>query len=267
MTLSQKLNAALAPMPAADGTAYARSTLSVNLSVMAAMAGSVLLLSATASAQHVHGVIDLGVVVEDNTLAVSLDAPLSDVVGFEHAPSDDAQRSALERAARILARADAMFGVPASAGCSVSETTIEAPEYLETLLSSDSRTDAGHPHDDHDEHDHSDHEHDDHDDHDHSDHEHDHDNHAHSEHEHDHDDHKDHDHTGHDDHDHAAEHSDLTATYQWTCSDPSQLDTLALSFVSGFTSVETIRVQLLTADGVQLMSLTASDDSLPLMQR
>ncbi|MEM9334805.1 MAG: DUF2796 domain-containing protein, partial [Pseudomonadota bacterium] len=127
-----------------------------------------------------------------------------------------------------------------------------------------------HGHADHKGHDHSDHAHDDHKDHDHSDHEHDHDSDAHSEHEHDHDDHKDHDHAGHDDHDdhdHAAEHSDLTATYQWTCSDPSQLDTLALSFVSGFTSVETIRVQLLTADGVQVMNLTASDDSLPLMQR
>ena len=40
-------------------------------------------------AQHVHGVVQLGVVVEGDVVAVSLEAPLSDVVGFEHAPNND----------------------------------------------------------------------------------------------------------------------------------------------------------------------------------
>ena len=89
----------------------------------------------------------------------------------------------------------------------------------------------------------------------------------HHDHDHDHD-HDSHDHDDHDhDHDHSGEHSEVNASYQWTCSNPAGLDALELTFISGFTSVETVRVQLLTAGGAQVMNLTADDTLLPLAQR
>ncbi|MEM6513837.1 MAG: DUF2796 domain-containing protein, partial [Pseudomonadota bacterium] len=118
-------------------------------------------------AQHVHGVIDLGVVVEGNTLSVTVDAPLSDVVGFEHAPDNDAQNAELKRVAAILADADAMFGVPAAAGCAIADTAIIAPTYLDSMITA--AADHDHEHDEH-EHDHDGH---DHDKHDHGEHDHD----------------------------------------------------------------------------------------------
>ncbi|MDJ0918839.1 MAG: DUF2796 domain-containing protein [Woeseiaceae bacterium] len=229
------------------------------------------------SAQHVHGVIDLGVVIEDETLAVSIDAPLSDVVGFEHAPGNDEQSSRLKKAAAIIASADAMFGLPEAADCSVTSTEITAPDYLEALIAGEGAAGADrdpHDHEDHDHdshgHDHEDHDHDhgshghDHEDHDndHESHDHDDDSHDHDSHEHDHD---SHDHG--DDHDHASEHAEFNAAYQWTCRNPSALDALALSFIEGFISVQTVRVQLLTSDGAQVMNLTAKDTSLPLAGR
>ena len=200
------------------------------------------------SAQHVHGVIDLGVVIEDQMLAVSVDAPLSDVVGFEHAPGNEEQASRLEKAAAILANADLMFGLTGTAGCNVTSTEITAPDYLEALIA------GAEDHDDHHGHDHDDHDKD-------------HDGHGHEDPDHDHDSHG-HDHDGHEhDDDHGTEHAELNAAYQWTCRNPSELDALALSFVESFVSVETVRVQLLTSDGAQVMSLTGKDTSLPLARR
>ncbi len=210
-------------------------------------------------AQHVHGVIDLGVVIEDQTLAVSVDAPLSDVVGFEHAPGNDEQVSVLEKAAAIIASADAMFGLPESADCSVTGTEITAPDYLEALIAGEQGAEADN--DDHHGHGHENQ------DHDHDSHRHDHEDDDHEALGHDHEDH-DHDHDSHeDDHDHANEHAEVNATYQWTCRNPSELDALALSFVESFVSVETVRVQLLTSDEAQVMSLTGKDTSLPLARR
>ncbi len=207
-----------------------------------ALFGLVACFPSVVSAQHVHGVIELGVVIEGETLAVTIDAPLSDVVGFEHAPADDDQAARLKTAAAIIAGADTMFGVPEAAVCIVSGTEIKAPAYLLNLIPGAAAGAADH--DDHHDH-HAGHDHEDHD----------HDAHDHDGHDHDHDEH---------DHDHSDEHAELNATYQWECSSPSELDALALSFVNGFTSVESVQVQLLTADGAQVMNLTGEDTSLPL---
>ena len=173
-------------------------------------------------AQHVHGVIDLGVVIEGDTLAVSIDAPLSDVVGFEHEPAGDEQVAALQRVASILADGDSMFGVPGSAECSLSDTAVEAPAYLESMIAGEEGAPVDHSHEEH----------------------------AH-----------------HHDHDHSDAHAELNASYQWTCGEPSELDALALTFIESFAGVETVRVQLLTAGGAQVMNLTGSDSSLPLNLR
>src|SRR5690606_20886978 len=53
-------------------------------------------------AAHEHGVADLRVAAEGNTVVIEFDSPLDNLVGFEHAPRDDAQRMALRTAEKRL---------------------------------------------------------------------------------------------------------------------------------------------------------------------
>ena len=113
----------------------------------------------TSVAQHVHGVVELGVVVEDATVAVSLTAPLSDVVGFEHAPKSEEQETLIEKAATMLAAADAMFGFPESAQCELSSLDIDGPGYVTKHVAEEGDHDEDHHDHDHEDHDgHDDHE-------------------------------------------------------------------------------------------------------------
>ncbi|MDE0130486.1 MAG: DUF2796 domain-containing protein [Gammaproteobacteria bacterium] len=183
-------------------------------------------------AQHVHGVVELGVVVEDSTVAVSLNAPLSDVVGFEHAPENDDQLELIRQAAAMLANADAMFGLPDSANCTISDTSIEGPAYVLQHLA---EGDAGAAESDDDHHD------------------------SHSG-ESDRDEHEesaadDHDeHEESDEHHDAEQHAEVSANYEWACGNATNLDSLALRFTESFVEVETIEIQILTSSGAQVLT-------------
>ena len=178
--------------------------------------------------QHVHGVVELGVVVEGSTIAVSLDAPLSDVVGFEHAPENDEQLERIRQAAAMLSNPDAMFGLADSANCTISETSIDGPAYVRQHLADD---DAGTAESDDDHHD-------------------THDSHgaetAHDESaesaSHDHDD------------DESEQHAEINANYEWVCGNASDIDSLALRFTDSFADVETIEIQILTSAGARVVT-------------
>ena len=211
-------------------------------------------------AQHVHGVVELGVVVEGSTVAVSLNAPLSDVVGFEHAPENDEQLELVRQAAAALANPDAMFGLPDSAGCTISDTSVDGPEYIRQHLAED-RAGSTESHDEH----HG--AHDSHDtDHDDGEHEesdgHDHDEHAEAAG----DDHDDHDEAAEHDHDDSEQHAEVNANYEWTCGNASDIDSLALRFTESFVGVETIEVQILTAGGAQVLTVEGRAPSVSLSQ-
>ncbi len=168
-------------------------------------------------AQHVHGVIDLGVVLEGDSLAVSLHAPLSDVVGFERAAENDEEAQQLRAAAALLNDADRMFGLPEAAGCEIQDMNLEGPDYLLPDAHGEDHG-AEHAHeDDHDEHqgDHNE---------DHSD--------GHSE--------------GH-------SHGDLDAQYVWQCTSSSAISALETRFIAGFANVETIKIQIITPAGVRVL--------------
>ena len=61
-------------------------------------------------------------------LQVELISPLDNLVGFEHAPADAAQRAALAAAeSRLQDAASRMFALPAEAGCTVRQVEIESP--------------------------------------------------------------------------------------------------------------------------------------------
>ena len=187
---------------------------------------------ANVAAQHVHGVIELGIVVEGSMVAASLHAPLSDIVGFEHAPENDEQLELVRHAAAMLSNPDAMFGLADSASCRISGTSVDGPAYVTQHLAEDDAGSAESDHDDHDTHD------------------------SHGS-EADHDDHDAHDSQGseadHDDHD-SEQHEEVNASYEWECGNVSALESLALRFTEGFAGVETIEIQILTSAGAHVVT-------------
>lgn len=211
------------------------------------MAGSALI-AGPVGAQHVHGVIELGVVVEDQAFSVSLRAPLADVIGFEHAPEDDAQAERVSAAVALLTDASAMFGLPEAAGCELQGVSIDGPDFIRDSIAADEH----HDHDDGNGHD---------DDHDH-------------EHESDHDHDGDHDHgadDAHDDHDHDGEshgsHADIDAEYLWECATPSALGTLEIPFVEQFQGLEEIQVQILSGSETRYFETDGQVDSIVISER
>ena len=91
-----------------------------------------LVVPAAALAQHAHGahehgVADLTLALEGRMLQIELISPLDNLVGFEHAPADAAQRAALAAAESRLQDAAGMFALPAEAGCTVRQVEIESP--------------------------------------------------------------------------------------------------------------------------------------------
>jgi len=194
---------------------------------------------ASVPAQHVHGVVELGVVVEGGRVAVSLSAPLSDVVGFEHASESDEQLETIREAAAMLSNADAMFGLADSADCRISDTSVEGPGYVVQHLAED-HADSAESDDHH------------HDTHDSQGIESAHDEHAES--------------AVHDDHD-SEQHEEINASYEWVCGNVSDLESLDLRFTESFASVETIEIQILTSVGAHVTTAEGRAASVSLSPR
>jgi hypothetical protein len=82
---------------------------------------------AAAHKAHTHGVADLDVAVDGGRISVALSAPAADVVGFEHAPRDAAQRDAVAAAEKLLRSHAELFAMPASAGCRFVSADVTVP--------------------------------------------------------------------------------------------------------------------------------------------
>lgn len=95
---------------------------------------------------HEHGAAELDAALDGSTLEIELRTPAMNLVGFEHMPSSDADKKAVADAQRQLHQPDTLFGLPASAGCSLTKTELESP------LFEDAHADHEHEH----EHEHSD---------------------------------------------------------------------------------------------------------------
>jgi hypothetical protein len=99
-------------------------------------------------APHEHGTARLDIALEDKTLALDLDSPAMNLVGFEHAASTDADRAAIAKAREQLGQPLQLFNLPTAAGCSVTRMDLQSP-----LFGNAAPEPAGHDHDD-DDHDH-----------------------------------------------------------------------------------------------------------------
>ena len=77
---------------------------------------------------HVHGVSELTIAVEGKKLSIELHSPGNDIVGFEFAPSTDAQRAAVAAATALLKDPIALLGIPTAAQCTVGKASVSVPE-------------------------------------------------------------------------------------------------------------------------------------------
>lgn len=74
---------------------------------------------------HVHGVSEMAVVIDGDTLSVSFSGPLYNVVGFEHAPKTPEQEQAMAGLRAKLGTVSTFVTVPTDANCAVRETDID----------------------------------------------------------------------------------------------------------------------------------------------
>ena len=73
---------------------------------------------------HVHGHGTLNIAIEDKRVSMELEVPGMDIVGFEHAPSTDDQKGAVDKAKARLEKPLGVFSLPAGAGCTVAEAKV-----------------------------------------------------------------------------------------------------------------------------------------------
>jgi hypothetical protein len=96
-----------------------------------AVAGTIFLLGMPSMAEehrqlgpHQHGHGALNIAIDNDEIAMDLDAPGADILGFEHEPSTPEQKEAFEAGKAKLAEALSIFKMPAAAGCEIKEAKV-----------------------------------------------------------------------------------------------------------------------------------------------
>jgi len=181
---------------------------------------------------HEHGLSTLKIAQEGNQLLFVLEAPGADIVGFEHAAENKAQKKAVRAALGQLKAPAGLFPMPEAAGCSVIKS--DASFVIEAEDDDDQDEDHSKEAKKADGHDH------------------DHDKEAKKADAHD------------DDHDdHASEakaggHAEFQASWTMTCKEPKLAVTSQTTYFEAFERAKEIKVEAIGASGQQVLTLTRS---------
>jgi hypothetical protein len=81
---------------------------------------------------HEHGVGRLNTALDGKTLALELQSPAMNLVGFEHAATSDADKAKVAAARALLEQPLALFNLPKAAGCVVENQELESPLFADT---------------------------------------------------------------------------------------------------------------------------------------
>lgn len=102
---------------------------------------------------HVHGHASLLIAIENGQIAMELEAPGMDIVGFEHAASSEADKALIDQAIHDLEDPIKLFQIPQAAGCSLSSAQIDIHGDDEGGHEDEHHEEDGHAtHDEHDDH-------------------------------------------------------------------------------------------------------------------
>ena len=75
---------------------------------------------------HEHGVVKLDIAIEANKLSFQMESPLDNLVGFERAPRNDAERKRVDAAVAKLKAAGALFKIDPAAGCTLTNVELSS---------------------------------------------------------------------------------------------------------------------------------------------
>ena len=178
---------------------------------------------------HEHGAGNRDIAITGGDIAMMLEVPGADIVGFEHAAETTEDRAAVESAILDLEKPLDLFVIGADAGCSV----VEAHAMV-------AGEDEDHDHHEH-ESGHADEHHEEHSD-----------DHASEHDDHDHDDHgDDHAEAHDDDHDgHAEEsHNEFHVEYRLNCANPDAIDRIEFAYFERFPNARELDLQIATDSG------------------
>lgn len=76
---------------------------------------------------HVHGEGQLTLVIEGKTIAITLAAPAESIIGFEHAPATEQEKSQLNKALVALNTPNTLFNFGTAAQCQTTTHTVNSP--------------------------------------------------------------------------------------------------------------------------------------------
>ena len=172
--------------------------------------------------KHEHGVGELNIAVEGNSIDLEFMIPGADIVGFEYKAKSEADIALVNDALIKFDEFNNIFSIPSTSNCNLVEADI-------SINQGDNHKDE-HNHDEHDDHD----EHED---------EHDHDDHG------EHDDHDDHgEHDDHDEHDEEA-HNEFVAHYSFNCGNIKEIDRISFPYFTTFPNSGELEVQFVSEIG------------------
>ncbi|WP_417228164.1 DUF2796 domain-containing protein [Amphritea sp.] len=103
---------------------------------------------------HEHGAATMRLVIEEDALQLQIETPAMNIVGFEHAPTSEAQHQAVHSAETLLGNPDNVVVLPAAAQCHVTMVSVEnslPDEAAGEHDAADHHHEGEHEHDDHDE--------------------------------------------------------------------------------------------------------------------
>ena len=199
---------------------------------------------------HEHGRGMLDIVAEGEELVVEFRIPAANVVGFEHAPRDDAEHEAVRKAAETFRNPASVLVLPAEAECEIEE----AEAGIVGMGAEDHDEEHGHEGEDHghdgDEHGKEEHAEEEGEDHDHAKEEHEEEGEAH--------DHAKEEHEEHDERSADSDgeaHSELRATYHFHCHAPERLVRIDVRVFEHLRDAEEIDVRVVTATAQTAMEL------------
>jgi hypothetical protein len=176
---------------------------------------------------HVHGIAALNLALEGEEVHVEFDSPAANIVGFEHAPSSEADYAALDKAVAALKNGDQLFHFNKEAGCRMEKAMVTSALLEEEHDSHDDKHSDDHDkdHEEKGEHDHEKHEHEAH---------------------------------GHEEQE-GETHSDIEAVYHFECDQPAKLTQLTVELFEAFPATEELNVQYVIESKQGAKELTAKD--------
>ena len=181
---------------------------------------------------HQHGVGRLSLAQEGTEIRLELDSPAANIVGFEYAPSSEADREASAKAISALKQGEQLFRFSKDADCRLVDVEVDAlstdydvtPEPEEEVSREKARRSS-----------------------------------MAIRHEHGHDERPD---RGNEHVAHSERHADITAAYRFVCAHPQKLRQLDVGVFRAFPATERLQVQFVTATRQGAVRLTAPNNIL-----